>query len=182
MARRPKRTRSKTLTGIQDLKPAPYNPRRISDEAFQGLTTSLSEFGDISGIVWNAHTGHVIAGHQRLKALKKQYGCKLKCDPDTETIVCPDGRRFPIRIVDWPLPKEKAANIAANSPLLAGEFIPGIEDIIKDLVGDMPDLSANLRLDELNIFDNVIPGDNEDIDEVAMNNTQNECPKCGFKW
>jgi hypothetical protein len=27
-----------------------------------------------------------------------------------------------------------------------------------------------------------IPDDNKDLDEDAMAETENECPKCGFKW
>jgi len=29
---------------------------------------------------------------------------------------------------------------------------------------------------------NPIPEGNKAIDEEAMKDTQNECPKCGFKW
>lgn len=151
MARRPKRTRSKTLTGIKDLAPAPYNPRRISGRAAQGLTASLDEFGDMSGIVWNARSRHLIAGHQRLKSLKAQHRRNLEFDHVAPAIITPGGERFPIRVVDWPPSKEKAANLAANSPLLAGEFISGVEDIIKDIVGDMPDLANALRFPELDI-------------------------------
>ena len=35
---------------------------------------------------------------------------------------------------------------------------------------------------ELQCFDIDIPDDNKDIDEDAMAETENECPKCGFKW
>jgi predicted Mrr-cat superfamily restriction endonuclease len=27
-----------------------------------------------------------------------------------------------------------------------------------------------------------VPDENKPIDEAAMENTKNECPKCGFKW
>jgi len=27
-----------------------------------------------------------------------------------------------------------------------------------------------------------IPDDNKPIDEAGMSETENECPKCGFKW
>ena len=39
------------LMKISDLKPAPYNPRKIDTEALVGLGRSLAEFGDISGLV-----------------------------------------------------------------------------------------------------------------------------------
>lgn len=89
------------LRTIHDLKPAPYNPRTITTENARALATSLREFGDISGIVWNARTGHLVAGHQRLDTLKRQYGDTLEFEPvDTEAarIVTPDGHVFDVRI------------------------------------------------------------------------------------
>jgi ParB-like chromosome segregation protein Spo0J len=60
-----------TLTGMSDLKPAPYNPRRIDERAQAGLTASIEQFGDISGITWNKRTGHIVSGHQRVEQLKR---------------------------------------------------------------------------------------------------------------
>ena len=59
------------LKTMNDLKPAPYNPRKISDMAGEKLWRSLSEFGDISGITWNERTGHLVTGHQRVERLKR---------------------------------------------------------------------------------------------------------------
>jgi hypothetical protein len=39
---------------IADLAPAPYNPRKISDQAMAGLTASINRFGLVQPIVWNA--------------------------------------------------------------------------------------------------------------------------------
>lgn len=39
---------------VKDLKPAGYNPRKISKEKLAALKKSLEEFGDLSGIVVNA--------------------------------------------------------------------------------------------------------------------------------
>ena len=76
---------------LSDLKPAPYNPRTITPEAVQALQVSLSEFGDISGIVWNKRTKHLVAGHQRLEALKKKHGDKLAIQDGA--LVAPGGMR-----------------------------------------------------------------------------------------
>jgi hypothetical protein len=62
---------------IDDLKPASYNPRRISPEALAGLKSSLVQFGDIAGLTWNKRTGNMVAGHQRLRALRSVYGDQL---------------------------------------------------------------------------------------------------------
>jgi len=61
---------SKTIKSLADLRAASYNPREITQEALEGLGHSLEEFGDISGIVWNKRTGHLVAGHQRVEALR----------------------------------------------------------------------------------------------------------------
>ena len=58
------------LKNIDDLKPASYNPRKISKKAFEGLEVSLKKFGDISGIVWNKRTGNLVSGHQRVAKLR----------------------------------------------------------------------------------------------------------------
>ncbi len=110
---------------IEQLKQAPYNPRAIDDAALRGLGRSLQEFGDIAGIVWNKRTGHLVAGHQRLDALKREHGEQLSLKPagkDRFAIVTPSGDRFPVRVVDWSLEQEKAANVAANNPHIAGVF------------------------------------------------------------
>jgi hypothetical protein len=135
---------------LTDLKPAPYNPRTITDEAAAALQTSLAEFGDISGIVWNKRTGHLVAGHQRMEALRRKHGKKLSV---RDGAVCTsDGERFPIRVVNWPLEKEKTANLAANSPYLAGSFDSGgLEALLADLnaADGLSGLLEGLRLNEL---------------------------------
>lgn len=60
------------LTDISDLRPASYNPRTIEDDAAAGLAQSLERFGDLSGIVWNQRTGHLVAGHQRVNQLRER--------------------------------------------------------------------------------------------------------------
>ena len=104
------------LKKISDLKPAAYNPRMIDEKSFEGLKFSLTEFGDLSGIVFNKRTGNLVTGHQRVKALIDEYG-------DIEASIGEDGSIafvtldgiFKVRVVDWPLDKEKAANIALLS-------------------------------------------------------------------
>lgn len=154
---------------LTDLKPAPYNPRTISDEAAAALQTSLAEFGDISGIVWNKKTGHLVAGHQRMDALRRKHGKALALRDGA--IVTPDGECFPVRVVNWPVEKEKAANLAANSPFLAGCFdAKGLEGVLADLnaAEGLSGLLEGLRLGELlpgagDLFPEV-PGAEEDAE------------------
>lgn len=130
---------------LKDLKPAPYNPRTIDDLSMDALKTSLHEFGDISGIVWNKRTGHLVCGHQRLEALKQKYP-KLSMKGNS---LLAGRKRFDVRVVDWDEKKEKAANVAANNPLLAGIFTDELEDLLKEIEGDLPELYDSLRFDDL---------------------------------
>ena len=166
---------------IADLKAADYNPRAVSDEALEGLKVSLGEFGDLSGIVYCSRSGHLVAGHQRIRALKEQHGDALKLEGGD--VVTPDGKRFPVRIVDWGEAREKAANVAANNPHIAGDFTADLGAVIADITLELPDLAEALRLPELTfVMPSDIPDDNQDINEDDLANTANECPKCGFKW
>ncbi len=127
------------LESAADLKPAAYNPRKISTLAAKGLTASMSEWGDLSGITWNERTGHLVAGHQRVDQLQKLGAVFV---PPTETSVArfelarPSGAPtlvFAVRVVDWDLATEKAANIAANNQRLAGEFTGGIDALLEEV-------------------------------------------------
>ena len=139
------------LRSIDDLRPAPYNPRKITPEAQAGLQTSIHEFGDISGIVFNERTGHLVCGHQRLDALKANFGDALEMVAENGTTFLRAGdKSFAVRIVDWPESPEKLANIAANNPHTAGEFNEQLPDLISQLQGsDLSGLIAPLRIDEL---------------------------------
>lgn len=59
---------------VQDLKPAEYNPRIMSDPMFFSLVRSIEENGFVEPIVINGKKGReniVIGGHQRLRAAKE---------------------------------------------------------------------------------------------------------------
>lgn len=53
---------------ISDIRPAPYNPRRISEEQFAKLQESLRVIGFTVPILVNSKNSIIIAGHQRTKA------------------------------------------------------------------------------------------------------------------
>lgn len=117
---------------VADLVPADYNPRKISPKAMEGLKKSMAEFGAVQPIVVNERTGHIVGGHQRVKALAALG--------QLETTVI---------VVDLPLTREKALNIALNNPHISGEFDDGLSDLLDEINGEMPELFADLRLDEL---------------------------------
>lgn len=63
---------------ISNLNPAPYNPRKITDKKLAMLQKSMAEFGDLSGIVCNTRTGHLVGGHQRLKVFSPDWPILLR--------------------------------------------------------------------------------------------------------
>lgn len=107
------------------MKPAPYNPRKISENQLKMLKKSMKEFGDLSGIIVNKKTGNIIGGHQRIKAMGDSY--KINGDKITSAL-----GEFIYREVEWDEQKEKLANIAANKQ--GGEWdIVKLEELFIDI-------------------------------------------------
>jgi DNA modification methylase len=87
---------------IGELKPATYNPRKISNKELDKLVQSIEEFGFLEPVVINKDKT-IIGGHQRVKAAEK---LKIK--------------EVPVIQVDLDKGKEKALNLALNR--ISGEF------------------------------------------------------------
>lgn len=140
------------IATIDDLAAAPYNPRRISDDGRAALAASIERFGDIAGITWNAKTRRLVAGHQRVEALRSKYGSALRIEREEHggvALIAPNGDRFAVRVVDWDEGTEKAANVAANSPMLAGEFTEDLDALLAEIRDFDGALFDDLRMDEL---------------------------------
>jgi hypothetical protein len=127
---------------VGNLKPAPYNPRKITDKQLGMLKKSMAEFGDLSGIVRNVRTGNLVGGHQRVKNLDQSWPIEKHPATDKTGTVALGYIHTPFgdwqyREVDWPEKKEVAANVSANQQ--GGEFdMPKLKDIIINLdTGDM---------------------------------------------
>jgi len=85
---------------ISQINPAPYNPRinlKPGDAEYEKLKQSISTFGYVEPLVWNEKTGTLISGHQRYKVLIEQGATEIE-----------------VSVVDLPLEKEKALNLALN--------------------------------------------------------------------
>ena len=117
---------------LTQLKPAPYNPRRIDPAAMAGLEKSIARYGLVEPVIWNQRSGFVVGGHQRLKVLRNQ---KVK-----ETAVV---------VVDLDETDEKALNVALNSPHISGEFSYKLSDLLAEIEAADTTLFAELRLDQL---------------------------------
>lgn len=131
---------------VIDLKPAEYNPRKITNEKLEMLRKSLDEFGDLSGIVYNRRTDRMIGGHQRVKVFSKEWEITKTDTTDacgtvaTGFIEMPGGR-MTYREVDWPEEKEKAANISANKQ--GGDFD---EPLLRDLINELKISGVDMEL------------------------------------
>lgn len=102
------------------LRPDPANPNRMNDADKGRMARALAEFGDLSGIVINRRTGLLIGGHQRADVLRagKLTVTDLP-EPEADGTVARGhlehvGRRYAVRVVDWPPEKAHAALLAAN--------------------------------------------------------------------
>lgn len=153
------------LQNLSDLKSADYNPRSITEKAFNGLKYSLEEFGDISGIVFNTQTGNLVAGHQRVKALIEKYGdLEINNFNDSHGSIIVNGETFPIRYVNWDINKEKAANIAANAQTIQGEFTSDVALILGDINLNSSDVFSSLNFSELDVPELNISVEEDDFD------------------
>ena len=149
------------MSQIADLRSDPRNPRQISPEAAAGLRASVAEFGDLSGLTWNRRTGELVCGrHQRMDALRVEAAARggelrLVGAGDDLAVELPEGAGRPgavfrVRVVDWDVARQRAANLAANNPAIQGTFSAGLESLLEDVAGDLaPGDFAALRLGEL---------------------------------
>jgi len=160
------------------------------------MIKSLAEFGDLSGIILNRRTGLLIGGHQRADVLKDAAIIADDLpEPESDGTVARgylehNGRRYSLRVVDWDETKAHAALLAANR---FGRVGTDDSDMLKSLLSELSETEIKMDLtgfDDATLIhlltsdqtDSDIPEENKSIDEAAMENTENECPKCGFKW
>jgi hypothetical protein len=138
---------------LVELNPAIYNPRQITNEALAGLSASITEFGCVEPIIWNRRTGNICGGHQRLKVLQSQ-GLS-----ETEVVV-----------VDLPLEREKALNIALNNRHIQGDWTRTLGELLKEIEATTPELYADLNLEALVAdipeLEIELPEDATELDEV----------------
>jgi ParB-like chromosome segregation protein Spo0J len=111
---------------ISELKPAPYNPRRVlspTSPAYRKLKASVAEFGLVEPLVWNELTGHVVGGHARLRVLKELGYAEV-----------------PVSVVRLTDAREKALNVVLNNQEAQGRYDPEkLADLLAEL-GDGPEL------------------------------------------
>lgn len=181
-----------TERNLSDLKANPTNPRTISKDDFAALKKSISEFGDLSGIVLNIRTGQLVGGHQRVEAFKALGGQqnieiaqRLETPTEKGTVaigfVLLSGERYAYREVDWDPTFELAANIAANR--IQGQFdtdllaevtyqIQQENEALLELTGQREDEIKNLLKRSGALADDDEPSqENEDDDKLSFSVT-----------
>ena len=122
---------------IDELEPAPYNARTITNAALSGLTASLQQLGVIAPPVVNVAGGkkRLVGGHQRVRALQEQ---------GVEEVTC--------IVVEFDETQERQANVALNNPHIEGSFIPALTQALMHEISAMVDdakVLTSLRLDAL---------------------------------
>ncbi len=102
---------------VEDLRPDPFNPRRISDTELDALTRSIREFGLVDPIIARRQDSVVIGGHQRLLAARR-----LGLDT------------VPVIYLNITTEQAKLLNLALNS--IAGDWD---QELLARLLADLQD-------------------------------------------
>ena len=90
---------------------APYNPRKISKKERDNLYRLLDAHKLVEDLIWNARTGNLVSGHQRLTWIDLKAREKNLKDFN-----------FKINQIDVDEKEEKEINIGMNNEAAMGEF------------------------------------------------------------
>ena len=128
---------------LNEISAAENNPRKISTNKKNRLKYSLSEFGDLSGII--VCRGKIVSGHQRMSIFKADTGARLDIEryeaPEKDGtvargfVILSNGTKYVYREVNWTEGKVERALIAANAAF--GEWDADVlqtwdESLLKD--------------------------------------------------
>lgn len=145
---------------ITDLKPAEYNPRKISSEELSKLTNSIEEFGLVDPIIINLKNMNIIGGHQRYDAIYNSAALNGEFNQELNLIRMGDvgwvflDTELNIKSDDH----EKALNLALNK--ISGEW-------------DNDKLAEVLEELELSPIDIQLTGFSEpELEELNIDNTE----------
>lgn len=139
---------------LADLKTADYNPRiKLTPgmDEYEKLKQSILEFGFVDPPIFNKRTGNLVGGHQRVTVAKDLGLCE----------------EIEVSVVDLPLDKEKALNIALNK--ISGRWDDDkLALLLKELDADILDLSGfgeDEIQDVIEQYDMRLDMENEAIDD-----------------
>lgn len=162
---------------LSDLKAADYNPRielRDGMTEYEKLKKSLLKFGLVDPPIFNKRTGNLVGGHQRLYVAKKLN--ILSENDEVET-----------SIVDLPLDKEKALNLALNN--ISGRWD---EEKLTELLNEITEDNLELTGFDSEELENLIestdipnfePGSIDDQGDLTKLEPKFvKCPCCGEEF
>lgn len=110
---------------VTDINPAAYNARIMSENEFGKLNNVMTENGLVSPLIWNQQTGNLVDGHHRLRVLIKEGVDEVD-----------------VSVVDLPLQKEKALNLALNR--IKGDWDMPKLAILMNEFSKLPDFNIGL--------------------------------------
>ena len=161
---------------FEEIIPAEYNPRLISDTEYSQLGNSIKEFGLVDPIIINLKNNKIIGGHQRFKVLTEEYTLNPQEYATLPLLRLGDiGWIFTNKDLELNTKEEeKALNIALNK--ISGEWdYPKLNLVIDDLLDDHTfdiDLTGFDMLDMKDLNIDLDKLDNEPLstgDDVGVN-------------
>ena len=126
------KTWKKERKSLTDLRPASYNPRKITEGAFDKLGGSLERFGLLVPLVWNERTGNLISGHQRYRWLVEQ-----------------GEEEADVMVGDLNEHEEVALNITLNNRAVRGEFTDDVRVALEQTSARIGSAFNDIGLDDL---------------------------------
>lgn len=145
---------------VNDLMPWEGNPRQMTEKQFENLKRSLEKLNLMSIPVIDVDN-RIVSGHQRMKIMQL-------LDRGNEII---DVRVPNRKLMDWEFME---ANLRENKNLGEWDFdmlANFDEEILKDVGWTQDELDYVFQTEEQK---------EKEIDEGIE--TENECPKCGYRW
>lgn len=135
---------------IDDLIAAEYNPRKLTDDQFEQIKSSLQRFGFVDPIIVNVHPDRkniIVGGHQRVKVARTLGITEIPC---IELNLSPDREReLNIRLNkavgewDWDLLKEHFSSEELSGYGFSEEELDfTFEDVVSDGLVDPDDVPA----------------------------------------
>lgn len=123
------------------IKPAPYNPRTISDENRKSLKKSVKTYGIVGGMVWNFTTKNLVSGHQKLSILDELN----KYNPQTKE----NDYKLKVEKIEVDIKTEKELNIFFNNPNSQGTWD---YDALREMIPDIDYKDAGLTDEDLSLI------------------------------
>jgi ParB-like chromosome segregation protein Spo0J len=158
------------LVPLEKIIPNPRNPNTHPEKQIKLLAKIIAAQGWRAPISVSNRSGFIVRGHARLKAAQL-----LGLD------------NAPVDYQDYDSEAQEWADLIADNRIaeLAEIDLPSLKDALS--LADTGEFDIEITgFDEKEIEDLInqlhIPEDNKPIDEDAMKDTKNECPKCGFQW